>query len=78
MGRARSVAPSAGVMTFTSLLNVFDTQSSFDHIFGLNLIMISIIPRSLRQYVTEDAECFASKVLTFCNFCRLHIFYNSV
>lgn len=57
---------------FTGRLNVLDTQSSFDHIFGLNSIMLQIIPRSKWQCAIEKAE-----YLAFCNLCRLHIFLNS-
>jgi len=45
MDRVRSVIPSAMVMTFSGPLIVLDTQSNFDHIVGLNQIMIQIIQR---------------------------------
>ena len=74
----RFVATSTGVITFTGPLNTLDTPSSFDHIFRLNSIMIQIIPRSKRQCTTEETEYLASKVLAFCNLCRLHIFCNCI
>ena len=39
--------------------------------------MIRIIPRNQRQCVNMDTEYLASKVLAFCNLCRLHIFCDS-
>ena len=78
LDRVRVVAPFAGVMTFTGPLKFLDTQSSFDHIFGLSPIMLQIIPRSKRQYAAEDTEYLASKFLAFCNLYCLHIFYNSL
>ena len=77
MDRVLSVTPSAGVMTFTGPLNCLETQSSFDHILGLNSIMIRSILHNKRQYATEDTEYLASKVFTFCNFYRLHVFFDS-
>lgn len=78
MDRVRAVTPSAGVMTFTGLLIFLDTQPSFDHIFGLNPIILQIIPSSKRQYATKDNEYLTSRVFAFLNLCRLHIFSNSV
>ena len=62
---------------FTDRLNVLDTQSSFDHTFGLDLITIQIIKHSKRQYPNEEIDYLASKFLAFCNLYRLHIFCNS-
>ena len=39
--------------------------------------MTRIIPRNQRQCVNMDTEYLASKVLAFCNLCRLHIFCDS-
>ena len=49
-------------MTFTSPLTVLDTQSSFDHTFGMDSIMIKI-------------DYLALKFFNFCNLYRLHIFF---
>ena len=45
MDHVRSIIPSASVMTFSGPLIFLDTQSNFDHIVGLNQIMIQIILR---------------------------------
>ena len=52
--RVRFVTPSVEVVTFTASLNILDTQSNFDHILGLNSIIIHIVLRNQRQYATED------------------------
>ena len=78
MDRIHYIFPSTGVMTFTGPINVLDTQSSFDHTFGLDPIMIQIIKHSKRQCATADTDYSTSKVFTFCNLCLLHIFANSV
>ena len=59
-------------MTFTGTLKYSDTQSSFETIVGVNPIMICLILRNKRQYVTEDTEYLASKVLNL-YLCCLHI-----
>ena len=46
-------------MMFTGRLNVLDTQSSFDHTFGLDLITIQIIKHSKRQYPNEEIDYLA-------------------
>ena len=48
MNRVRSVDPFTEVMIFTEPLNVLDAQSSFDHTFGLDQIMLQIIKYSKR------------------------------
>ena len=65
-------------MTFTGPLICLDPKSSFDHILGLNLIVIQIIPHSKQQCATNDINYLASKIPAFCNLCRLHIFFISV
>ena len=76
--RVRSVAPSVGVMTFTGPLNFLNTQSNFNHIFGLSPTMIRNIPRSRFQCASKNTEYFVSNVLAFCNLYRLHIFCNCI
>ena len=76
--RVRSVAPSVGVIAFTAPLNFLNRQSSFNHTFGLDPIMIQIIKHSKRHCTTEETYYFASKDLAFCNIYRLRIFCNYV
>ena len=78
MNHVCSVVAFGEVMTFTGTLNVLDIQSRLDKRFGIDPIMILVIPRNKRHCATEDTEYLASKELNFCNFCRLHIFCNSV
>ena len=75
INRVCSVTSSIRVMTFTEPLIVLDTQSSFDHIFGLHPTMIRII---FNDNMLLDTGYFALKVLEFCNLCHLLIFDDSV
>ena len=52
-------------MTFIVPINVLDTQSSFDQIFGLNPIMFKSILHSNWQCATKETEYLASKFLAF-------------
>ena len=40
--------------------------------------MIRLVPGKNKQYVSEDTEYLALKLLEFCNSCQLHIFCDSV
>ena len=56
MDRVRSVAISGGFMTYSRQLDVLDSQSSFDTVFGDDPTMLRLTSRNRRQCASEDTE----------------------
>ena len=75
MDRVRSIALSSGFMTHTGPLDFLDYQTSFDASLGNDLAMLRLTNYSKGQYATEDTDYLRSTFHTFCNLCRLHIFF---
>ena len=78
MDRFRSIALSGDVITSTGSLNFFDSQYSFDIIFGDDPAMLILILRKKGQCATENTVYLISKVNDFCNLCLIHVFCDSV
>ena len=61
--RVRSIALSGGIMTFTGPLVFFNSQTSFNANFGVDLTILRFTSRNKCQCATENTEYLASKFL---------------
>ena len=74
----RSDVSSQRTMTYTCTLDFWNSQPSFDLVFGPNATMLRLFFGEDRYCAIEDIECLPSKLLSICNSCQLHIFSNLI